>query len=98
MSYEDACRAATTRQGLDPVVEALTAVGIEHAVEQTGGFTMVVTVKAPTGTFAITVDGPYVLGYYPGDSWEHCYDGEREDAEYSNHTGLSTIIERISTV
>jgi hypothetical protein len=94
VSYEDAVRKATTDQGLDPVIAALTAADIDHAVEQTGGFTMVVTVKAPDGTFAITNDGGYLLGYYPGDLWEHSYEG-RDGATYSYNIQLEEIVERI---
>jgi hypothetical protein len=95
VSYEDACRKAATDQGLDPVIEALTTAGIDHQVEQTGGFTMVVTVKVPAGTFAITVDGPYVLGFYTDDSWDA---HERDDATYTSHTRLDTLIDRIKNV
>lgn len=95
MNYDDACRKATTDQGLDPVLAALRAADIDHGLEQTGGFTMVVTVLAPNGTFAITNDGGYLLGYYPGDTWENSYDGGREDADYSPNITLDEIIERI---
>jgi hypothetical protein len=96
--YEAACREATTNQGLDPVVEALTAMGIPHAVEQTGGFTMAVTVKfhraigGGDGTFAITCDVTYLLGFYAGTTWE---DGEHEDAVYSRFIGTEALIDRV---
>lgn len=95
MTYDEACRKATTDQGLDPVIAALTAADIDHTVEQTGGFTMVVTVKAPTGTFGITDDGGYLLGFYPGDSWENSYEGGREDADYMSNIPLDDLVERI---
>lgn len=96
MSYEEACQRATTDQGLDPVTEALSAAGIPHVVEQTGGFTMVVTVKARNGTFGITDDGGYLLGFYPGDSWENSYDGGREDADYTSNMPLGDLVDRIA--
>jgi hypothetical protein len=42
--YDDACRAAATDQGLDPLRAALDAAGIRHELEQTGGFCMTVGV------------------------------------------------------
>lgn len=83
--YDKSCAVAVLRQGLAPAVEALKSARITYEVEQTGGFTMVVTVKAPTGIYAITAsdDAPgesearYLLGFYPGTTWE---DGEHEDA------------------
>lgn len=45
MSYADACRKATTDQGLDPIVDVLTALEIPITVDQTGGFTMVARVQ-----------------------------------------------------
>ncbi len=86
--YDAACRAAATRQGLDPIAERLHSEGIEHAVEQTGGFTMVVTIPLPTGTIAITRDGqdeerPYLLGIYPGDSWQ---EGGDEPLDHHDQT------------
>ncbi|MBS2550484.1 hypothetical protein KGQ19_26795 [Catenulispora sp. NL8] len=46
-SYGQACLAAATSQGLDPITAALSAAGIEHDVAQTGGFCMVVSVNGP---------------------------------------------------
>jgi hypothetical protein len=90
--FGDACRNATTEQGLDPVVEALTAAGIGSDVEQTGGLTMVVTVKALYGTFGVTAetDGYYVLGWYPGTSW----DDDRENATFTE-LRLADLVEQI---
>jgi hypothetical protein len=82
MDYEERCRAATTDQGLDPVVAALTAAGIPHTVEQTGGMTMVLTVPTgPTSFLGVTLsesdhdDGypSYFVCEYPTLDWE---DGE----------------------
>jgi hypothetical protein len=94
--YDEACREATTRQGLDPVIAALAAARIPHAVEQTGGFTMVVTIpsRQPSnpGTWAIICDVVYLLGFYAGTTWE---DGEGDEAIYSQFVGLEALIERI---
>jgi hypothetical protein len=54
--YADACRRATTAQGLDPIIGALAAAGVVHDVEQTGGFCMMVRVPTPRSHhFGITV-------------------------------------------
>jgi hypothetical protein len=89
MTYDRACTLATTNQGLDPVVAALTSAGIAHEVEQTGGFTTVPTVKVPAGVCAVTRNDDqdddetlYLLGFYPGDEW---YD----NAENGVHTVLT---------
>lgn len=94
-SYDAACLNAATAQGLAPVLNALTVAGIDHTLEQTGGFTMVVTVKAPTGIFGITAsddqDNMFLLGFYPGTSWsdnEGC--DEHEDL---TTTGVIHVIE-----
>lgn len=76
--YLAACQAATTAQGLDPVVAALKRAGYPVDVEQTGGFTMVAVVPAADpahGVVAITDDGTpdaprYMVGVYAGDTWE----------------------------
>ena len=69
MDYEAACRKAATDQGLDPLTAALGAAGVGFAVEQTGGFCMAVTVPAEDGTWAVTDDGCWYLGWYQGDAW-----------------------------
>lgn len=51
-AYDRACAAATTDQGLDPTVAALTGAGIDHYVWQSGGFTMIVVVPLPDDTAA----------------------------------------------
>lgn len=48
--YEHRCRRAARDQGLDPVCEVLKETGIDHVVDQTGGFCMVVRVPVPDGT------------------------------------------------
>ncbi|MBS2531954.1 hypothetical protein KGQ20_04140 [Catenulispora sp. NF23] len=49
--YGAACRWAATDQGLDPISSALRAAGIDHDVDQTGGFCMVVHVSTPHGFY-----------------------------------------------
>lgn len=49
--YGAACRWAATDQGLDPISAALRDAGIEHYVDQTGGFCMVVHVPTPYGFY-----------------------------------------------
>lgn len=93
--YDLACKNAAANQGLDPVIEALSAAEIPHALEQTGGFVMVVTVQAPAGTFAITASeteaGQYVLGFYPDTTWTT---GPHEDIDYADER-LETVVARI---
>lgn len=82
--YLAACQNATTAQGLDPVVAALTRAGYSVQVEQTGGFTMVAVTDAADpahGIVAITDDGTpgeprYMVGAYMGDTWNT---GESDD-------------------
>ena len=86
-TYEQACRAAATEQGLDPVTEALAAAGIPAEVEQTGGMTMVVVVEVVDGVVGITADGeddsaPYLVVHYVGTTWEETYGDEDADAAY----------------
>lgn len=90
--YAARCAEAATRQGLDPVVGALSAVGIECDVEQTGGFTMVVTVRHPGGVVAVIDDGGYLVGAYPGTAWD---DG---DSDLASHTFGLTLDQMVATV
>lgn len=57
MDYEERCQEATTAQGLDPVVERLTAEAIPFIVEQTGGMCMAVTAKRDGYIFLVTDEG-----------------------------------------
>lgn len=81
-AYIAACTAATTDQGLDPIITALADAGILYSVEQTGGMCMVVTVETPIGTTCITAtEAPaaawndpgnlWLACFYPGDMWEN---------------------------
>lgn len=90
--YAESCERAIADQGLRPMIERLRAEGIDHHVEQTGGFTMVITAPTRGGTVAVTNDrvpnGPdaWLVGYYPGDTW---YSGEVDYDELPNFTELT---------
>lgn len=66
--YTQACEDAATRQGLDPITDALRAAGIPHVVDQTGGFTMCVHVpldEGDTSYLYLTDDqGGVLIGRY----------------------------------
>ena len=73
--YDQACREAATRQGLDPVTTALAAAGVAHTVEQTGGMTMVVRIDHGDGRHVLVThdeDG-YMVGWYV-DAGTDCHD------------------------
>ena len=88
--------AAATKQGLDPVVAALSEAGIDFEVEQTGGFTMVATVTRPGGVAAITTEGDdeYLVGQYRGDAW---VEGEEEHG-YRVVTGTEAMVVEVRDV
>jgi hypothetical protein len=86
-AYDERCRWAATNQGLDPITARLTAEGIAHDVDQTGGFTMCVRVDRPDGWYVYVTDGEYgngnwILGAYaedydtPAGSTGVCLSGE----------------------
>jgi hypothetical protein len=70
LTYTDRCVAAATAQGLDPVVDALTAAGLPVELEQTGGFTMVATVRSLSGVVTVTDDDGYSVARFTGTSWD----------------------------
>ena len=93
LDYDAACAAAATRQGLDPVTTMLDTNRIGHAVEQTGGFCMVVTIPARNGgTLAVTQDGPddapYLMGFFPGETWR---DGSGEESAWDHNLTLDGV-------
>ena len=94
MSYLDACDAAATAQGLDPITTALADNGVVATVEQTGGFTMVLTVTADDGTYGVTraddqADSDRLqVVFYPGSSF---YDGEHEDEDLVIYPPLDLV-------
>jgi hypothetical protein len=73
VNYHEACKQATTDQGLDPVVDFLSRADLPVTVDQTGGFCMVAAVysKDRSHWVWVTDDGEYFgdqplyhLGYY----------------------------------
>lgn len=91
MDYGRACREAATRQGLDPLTEALTRAGIAHDVEQTGGFTMVVTIPGNGRTLAANDDDGFNVAVFAGNGWED------RDEPVSDHRGL-TLADAVATI
>lgn len=90
--YDADCRTAATRQGLDPLTEALAAANVPHTVEQTGGFCMAVVVPAADGgTYAAISDHPeprpWAVGFYPGDTWT---EGLSADDDVTDYPPLDT--------
>jgi hypothetical protein len=67
LDYDARCARATTAQGLDPVVKALTDAGIPVHVWQTGGFCMVAAVRDEQGTGVIVITGDVGAYWYPDD-------------------------------
>ena len=92
--YFARCAEAATRQGLDPMIERLELEDIEHFVEQTGGFVMVITVRRDTGCYGIARDGArsWLLAWYEGDA----FDTSEQEAQF--WTGLSEdeVIQRVA--
>lgn len=66
-SYADACANATSAQGLDPVIDALTLAGVPVEVWQTGGFCMVAAVRDIEGDGIIAITGEVGAHWYPTD-------------------------------
>ena len=88
-TYPEACLRHAEFQGLTPVMEGLTKLfGDDVQLEQTGGFCMVVSVKAPTPAFPQaycwvsndgTEDNPeYVIGWYTEEDQDACGQGTYE--------------------
>lgn len=75
VAYDNACERAATEQGLDPLIAALTAAGVEHRVEQTGGLTMAVTHRSHYGTWAFRMyqqrNGGFTYegNFYADEDW-----------------------------
>ena len=93
LPYADACVAAATAQGLDPVTERLHTETVHYEVEQTGGFTMVVVVPREDGVYGITADGEdtWLVCWYRGNTWAES--GEQQ-AYWTDQT-LDQVIEII---
>jgi len=94
--YDAICKEAATRQGLDPMIERLTAEGIKHYVAQTGGFTMVLYAHADDGSiFGMVNDWiiddesrPWMIGTAVQDEHGNYDDTSGEDLD--NYQQLST--------
>jgi len=75
LNYADRLTAATTAQGLDPVVEALTGLDVEVEVEDTGGLTLAAVAPTDDGVVAITHEGAdledptYLVATYRLPAW-----------------------------
>ena len=73
--YDTRCVEAATVQGLDAATDVLREHKIEHVVEQSGGFTMVVRINVTDGVLIVTSSEvgssrQYDVGYYLEDDWE----------------------------
>jgi len=102
--YLARCAEAATEQGLDPVVEALSAAGMTVEVEQTGGMVMVAYVYSADRTRWVGVtderegSGGYLVCVYGrgctcsrGREWEILtYDADLEDLAVWVRVGLLT--------
>ncbi|WP_156250885.1 hypothetical protein [Pseudactinotalea terrae] len=75
LNYAARLAAATTVQGLDPVVAALTDLGIQIEVEDTGGLTLAAVAPTEDGVVAITHEGvdledfTYLVATYRHPAW-----------------------------
>ena len=93
MDYDEACKAAATAQGLDPVLEALRDKRLVE-LEQTGGFCMAVTVGYENGTWAITAEGStYYAYWYPGETW---HEGPAEDGVEHTAPSIDELVRTVS--
>jgi hypothetical protein len=81
--YADACRAAATMQGLDPLTAAaehcatdLAEAGVSYDVEQTGGFTMVACFYFADQVVTCTHEGDWLVCQQARETW---VDGPQPD-------------------
>ena len=89
--YELACRVAARNQGLNPIQAALKKEKINFELEQTGGFTMVVTVTLNDDLYAITRDaGEYIFCRYAAKDWN---EGSAEEWTNIPATTTKAVIE-----
>ena len=94
--YPESYRTASEHQGLRPLAEALDAKGVGYTLEQTGGWTMVLTMPGAGGTWAATDDGVWLLGFFPGNTW---WAGDRdEDAGDEEYPTLDAMVARMVEV
>lgn len=91
--YFARCAEAATRQGLDPMIERLELEDVEHFVEQTGGFVMVITVRRHDGCFGIARDGArWMLAWYEGDA----FDESREESALWTDLTEDEVVQRVA--
>jgi hypothetical protein len=81
--YADACRAAATMQGLDPLTDAANAravelaeAGVTYDVEQTGGFTMAACFYFADQVVTCTHEGDWLVCQQARETW---VDGPQPD-------------------
>lgn len=103
-SYENACIAAATFQGLDGITAHLRAAGYRVEVEQTGGFTMVATIylAAPAAYPQVCVtneggedDPAYIVGLYRDEESEGepvAYEGEHGWPTYATREDATVAV------
>lgn len=92
-AFHAACKQAATDQGLDVITIVLAAAGVAYDLDQTGGFTMAVTVPVNSGTYALTNDSidpddesNLLIGFYAGNAWNEM--GDPEFLSTTNHDGI----------
>ena len=71
-SYDAACKGALEDQGLVPGMSRLSAEGIEHDWQQTGGFCRVVYVPTKSGRVGIITNGEWGNTDHPETHWFLC--------------------------
>ncbi len=103
-TYQEACYKHAESQGLLPVLDGLHNLFREDVqLEQTGGFTMLVSVKAPQPSFpeAIiwisndgTEDNPeYVVGFYETSDGDAISDGTYEYKYVDSLGALAEVVQ-----
>ena len=92
-NYARACQVAADEQGITAIVDALAAAGITADVEQTGGFTMIATVRR--NGWALTIndiggESPILLGSQPETGWDN---GDDADVAYVECADLAAMVD-----
>lgn len=93
-SYEDACEMAADQSGVQRIVEAWRAAGLDAFADQTGGMTMVATIHGQTGVITAVDDGGFILGWEDNKSAEEGMQNTRywvfESLE--EHTAMARLL------
>lgn len=89
--YEERCRRAASRQGLDEPRRILTEAGFTVGLEQTGGYVMLLSVPASNDEWVwLSVDGdddePYLICRYRADD---------EEAIAEDYAGPRNLVEKM---